>query len=135
MGGAVGDVLRLAGGKPCGVGDGGRGRAGWKLVARGFRLPLGLGRRCCMVGQGQQDAVKALLADGIGKVSLMGAGDEGNTVVVLAQLVGKGKAAHDVSAADLQRCVCADKELHGKPFGEQFETKFCEIRIALAVFR
>ena len=116
MGGTVGDVLRLAGGKPCGGGDGGRGRAGWKLVARGFRLPLGLGGRCCVVGQGQQDAVKALLADGIGKVSLMGAGDECDAVVLLAQFVGEGEAAHDVPAADLQRCVCADKEVHGETF-------------------
>ena len=96
---------------------------------------MGWGKRGFAAGQGQQDAVKALLADGVGKVSLMGAGDECDAVVLLAQFVGEGEAAHDVPAADLQRCVCADKELHRRPFGEQFETKFCEIRIALAVFR
>ena len=69
---------------------------------------MGWGERGFAAGQGQQDAVKALPADGVGKVSLMGAGDEGDVVVVLAQLLGEGEAAHDVSAADLQRCVCAD---------------------------
>ena len=72
-----------------------------------------------MVGQGQQDAVKALPADGVSKVSLMGAGDECDAVVLLAQFVGEGEAAHDVSAADLQRCVCADKKFHDvEPLGQ-----------------
>ena len=125
MGGAVGKVSCLAGAEPCGVGGD---------VGGVFGLPFGA-KGDDVAGRGQRNAVKALLADKRGEMPEIGAADEGDVVVVLAQLLGEGEAAHDVSAADLQRCVCADKELHWRPFGEQFETKFCEIRIALAVFR
>ena len=109
MGGAVGKVLCLAGAEPCGVGGD---------VGGFFRLPFGA-KGDDVAGRRQFNAVKALLADKRGEMPEIGAADEGDVVVVLAQLLGEGEAAHDVSAADLQRCVCADKEFHDvEPLGQ-----------------
>ncbi len=99
---AVGGILLLRYRQPMGVRRGaGNGRRGV------FRLTA------CRIGL-EQAAGKTLRPNPIGQMAVQGAADEMHAVAVGFERARERQAAHDVAAADGQRCVGTDKEVHGQ---------------------